>query len=342
MAMTTIGSVGAVTVLAVVSPTIEAFFIWQALVGVLYAITMKSAAWRVIGYSEDIQFHVKELKNIWQFSVGMSGVAISGIILMQLDKVMLSKILSLEDFGRYALAGVIASGLYILLTPAFNVVYPRLSSLVVTEESDKLIDFYRTGTRLLLAALFPIATAAAVFAQEIIYLWTGNHSLALSTAPVVSLFLVGTALNGAMHFPYALQLAFGMTRLPLTINAILVVIMIPTTIFLALNYGAVGGAAAWAILNGIYLVIGTILTHRSLLREVGVKWLLRDVGIPLAISMLVVGVAGREVREMGYSILEEFFIGSGLVLSAFLMTVASSARLRFYTHTSFIRLSKIS
>jgi len=44
-------------------------------------------------------------------------------ILMQLDKVLLSKILSLEDFGRYALAGVVASVLYVLLTPTFNVIY---------------------------------------------------------------------------------------------------------------------------------------------------------------------------------------------------------------------------
>ena len=44
MAMVSIGSVGAVVVLAFVSPTIEAFFIWQASVGLVYAITMRMAA----------------------------------------------------------------------------------------------------------------------------------------------------------------------------------------------------------------------------------------------------------------------------------------------------------
>jgi len=51
----------------------------------------------------------------------------------------------------------------------------------------------------------------------------------------------------AMHFPYALQLAYGMTRLPLLINSILMIALVPMTIFLALRYGAVGGAAAWAL-----------------------------------------------------------------------------------------------
>lgn len=328
MTMVTIGSVGAVAVLAFISPTIEAFFIWQACIGLVYAVSMRWGAWRVIGRVTETRFDINKLKSIWRFSAGMSGVAISAIILMQLDKVLLSRILSLEDFGRYVLAGVVASGLYVLLTPAFNAVYPRLTALVVIGETDRLIDLYRTGTRLLLAVLFPMATVAAVFAEEILFLWTGNSSLASSTAPVVSLFLIGTSLNGAMHFPYALQLAYGMTRLPLTINAILVIVMIPTTIFLALQYGAVGGAMAWAVLNGIYLLIGTRLTHRSLLKGVGSRWLLEDVGMPLVVSLLIVGVVGHKVHESEYSYYLKLFTGTGLALSAFLTIVILSPRLR--------------
>lgn len=335
--MVTFGNLGAVAVLAFVSPTIEAFFIWQACVGFVYAITMRLAAWRVIGRLLDARFDVNELKNIWRFSAGMSGVAVSAIILMQLDKVLLSRILSLEDFGRYALAGMVASGLYILLTPTFNVIYPRLTALVAANETEKLIYLYRSGTRLLLAALFPIAAAAAVFAEEILFFWTGNQALASSTAPVVSLFLIGTALNGAMHFPYALQLAYGMTRLPLTINAILVVVMIPTTIILALRYGAVGGAAAWAILNGIYLFIGTRLTHRSILKGVGLKWLLGDVGMPLGVTLLIVGGIGIKVREWGYSYYAELFIGSVLALCSFLIIVMLSPSLRIAAQTLLTR-----
>ncbi|MDP1620620.1 MAG: oligosaccharide flippase family protein, partial [bacterium] len=126
--MATVGNLGAVAVLAFVSPTIEAFFIWQAGVGLVYAFIMREAAWWVIGRTKHIQFDISALKRIWRFSAGMSGVAVSGIILMQLDKVLLSRILSLEDFGRYALAGVVSSGLYVLLTPTFNVIYPRLSA----------------------------------------------------------------------------------------------------------------------------------------------------------------------------------------------------------------------
>ncbi|MDP2830265.1 MAG: oligosaccharide flippase family protein [Sulfuricellaceae bacterium] len=339
--MATVGNLGAVAVLAFVSPTIEAFFIWQAGVGLVYAIIMRWAAWWVIGRTKNIQFDIFTLKRIWRFSAGMSGVAVSGIILMQLDKVLLSRILSLEDFGRYALAGVVASGLYVLLTPTFNVIYPRLSALVVTGNTEKLIDLYRTGTRLFLAVLFPIATFVAVFAEELLTLWTGNPVLAKNAAPIVSLFLIGTALNGAMHFPYALQLAYGMTRLPLIINAILIIVMTPTTIILALRFGAVGGAAAWALLNSIYLLIGTLLTHRSLLKGIGLKWLLSDVGIPLGLSLLLVGAAGVGIHNATHPNYMKLFIGSGLALFTSLLITLTSPRLIIIVRNSFTRVTKI-
>jgi O-antigen/teichoic acid export membrane protein len=321
MVMATIGSVGAVAVLAFVSPTIEAFFIWQAGVGLVYAATMRRVAWRVIGRLKDIWFDIDKLKQIWRFSAGMSGVAVSGIILMQLDKVMLSRILSLEDFGRYALAGVVASGLYMLLTPTFNVIYPRLSALVVTGETEKLIDLYRSGTRLLSAVLFPIAIAAAVLAEEILSLWTGNPSLASSAAPIVSLLLIGTALNGVMHFPYALQLAYGMTRIPFIITIVLTVILVPMIVYFTLTYGAVGGGLAWLLLNSVYLLFGTWLTHRYLLKGMALEWLIRDVGAPLCISLFVI-LGGWQLIHTDGNRFVNLLLGCGLALIASLVCVS--------------------
>lgn len=326
--MATISNLGAIIVLAFISPSIEAFFTWQACIGLIYASIMRWGAWQVIGRTKGTRFDVDRLKSIWRFSAGMSGIAVSGVILMQLDKVLLSRILSLEDFGRYALAGVVANGLYIILTPTFNVIYPRLSALVATNETKNLITLYRSGTLLFSAVLFPIAIVAAVFSKEILLLWTGNLALSLSTAPIVSLFLIGTALNGAMHFPYALQLAYGMTRLPLMINSILVVIMIPMTTLLAFKFGSVGGAAAWSILNGIYLLIGTWFTHRSLLKGIGLTWLLFDVGVPLCISILIIGGIGHIAHKWGFSSYVELLIGIGLALCSFLIIVMLSPKFR--------------
>mgnify|MGYP001572637190 FL=1 len=52
-------------------------------------------------------------------------------MLTQLDKVILSKMLTLKTFGYYILAGVVGNGLSgVLITPMFNTIFPRFSALV--------------------------------------------------------------------------------------------------------------------------------------------------------------------------------------------------------------------
>lgn len=288
MVMSTLGAVGAVLVLAHVSASIEAFFIWQASVGLVHALTLRWFAWRAIGARTGFRFDLAELRRIGGVTAGMSGVAITGLLLTQGDKLILSKVLSLGTFGQYMLATVIASGLNLILTPAFNLIFPRLSALVL-ESREELVLYYRRGTRILTAALFPLATVAFFFSRDILLLWTGDQGLADAGYPVLRLFLIGSTLNGVMLFPYALQLASGRTRTPITINLVLLVVMFPLTTLLALRYGAIGGAAAWALLNFLYVLLGTWLTHRALLSGVGLRWLVCDVGVPLATTLVFVG-----------------------------------------------------
>jgi len=305
----TLGSFGAVAILAFVSPTLQAFFIWQACVGLAYAITMRWAAWWAIGGREKAVFKLEELKRVWRFSAGMGVVGIFGVILMQLDKLILSKLLSLEEFGGYVLAGVVASSLYVLLTPVFNTIYPKLSALVATGSHDALNDLYRLGTRLLSSVIFPIALVVAFFSEDLIFIWTRDAALALSIGPIVSLLIVGTAINGVMHFPYALQLAFGMVRLPLIITVTLIVIFAPMTITMALFYGAFGGALSWLVLNMVYLCFGTWLTHRYILNGVGFKWFAFDVLLPFLLSLAVVGLGWMLVHVEGDYLLNVLWAG---------------------------------
>ncbi len=323
-----LSSLGAVVVLVFISPTVEAFFIWQACVGAMFAIVIRLIAWKALDSKNKSQeFSIKNLKRVWRFSAGISGVAITGAILIQMDKLLLSKLLTLEDFGRYTLAAVVANGLYIILTPLFNSIYPRMATLIASGEIEKLKSLYKTGTRLFLAALFPIAIIAAVFSRDLLFLWTRNQELANSSSLIVSFFLIGTTLNGVMHFPFALQLAYGETRLPFKINLILMTIMVPMTIFLAQKFGAIGGAGSWATLNLIYVFVGTWLTHKILLKGIGRQWLMGDVLLPLLIASLI-GVLGMFIQSYKLPIFIDLLACVLLVCVSFVITIMVSPQLR--------------
>ncbi len=129
--ISTLGSFGAVFILWKVSPTITAFFTWQIFVSALALLLFMVSLWRSLPPADRPPvFNPNLLRNIWRFAAGMSGISISAIILTQLDKVILSKLLSLEMFGYYTLAGVVSSVVPIMLAgPIFNAVFPRFTSL---------------------------------------------------------------------------------------------------------------------------------------------------------------------------------------------------------------------
>lgn len=330
MAMVTFGSGGAIAILAFVSPTIQAFFVWQALIGLLNVAVVRAAAWRAVridGGERPPRFDAAGLLRIWRFSAGMGVTAVLGTIFLQSDKILLSKIVSLEDLGRYTLAGFAARSLYLFLTPVFGAVYPRLAALHAANDTAQIEALYKSGTRLLMAVIFPLAFFVAVFAKEIFTLWTGNAELAHSVAPVVGLLLLGTALNGAMHFPYALQLAYGQSQLPVVINLILLLVFPAFLIPLSYRYGIVGAAGAWAILNGLYLLLGTWLTHRRLLPGVGLGWLIGDVGLPLSVAATVCGVGGYAIHILDLNSYNRLILGVLLVGLAFLVVIAFTPNL---------------
>lgn len=326
--MVTLGSLGAVVVLALVSPTVEAFFIWQATVGLVYAEAMRRAARRVLGVEKSQQFDWNSLKRVWRFSAGMSVVALSGVIFTQMDKIILSKLLGLAEFGQYMLATLVVSGLYVLVTPFFNVVYPRFSALVANGQTAQLTDFYRLCARVLATVLFPLAMLLVLNAEDLVMVWTGNAGIAAGVAPVIALLATGSALHGIMYLPYALQLAYGETRLPIVITLALIVLLVPLIVLLTLSLGAKGAAMAWLALHVVYLIIGTWLTHRHLLKGIALTWIFQDVGIPFLVTA-VVGLAGSlYIQAMGHTVYGRLVIGVLLALTATILSTGLSSKMR--------------
>jgi O-antigen/teichoic acid export membrane protein len=278
--MITLSTLGAVGCLALISPTVDAFFVWQGIVGLGYALAMRWTAWRIMGRAEVVAFDGRALRSIWRFSASMMALTLAGVIFAQLDKVLLSKFLGLEAFGRYTLASVAVAALGVFVTPFYNAVYPRFCAYFVHEQLNELFALYRSSGRLLAAILFSIAMVLAVFSEDAFQLWTRNPELAHATAPLASLLAIGTAVHGVMYIPHALQLAFGKPFIPLMVNLTLLVVMVPVTIYFAMYYGAFGGALAWLLLHTLYAGLSTWLTDRYIGHSAGVIWFFRDVGIP--------------------------------------------------------------
>jgi len=282
---------GAVLILWLISPTIQAFFSWQIIISLLNTGCFAYYLWKQFPRIEmKPSFQKKLLAGIWRFAAGMSGITVLATILTQVDKVILSKMLPLEMFGYYTLAGVVAMSLFRLIGPVFSAIYPRLTQLVSLVDQEGLKQLYHKSCQLMSVLILPATVVVALFSYEILLIWTQNPVTAEKTHLLVSILICGTALNGLMNIPYGLQLAHGWTRLAFNTNLIAIVILVPIVIFLTRRFGVVGGASGWVILNAGYVLFTIYFMHKRLLPTEKWRWYWQDVGVPLVSSLLIAGL----------------------------------------------------
>lgn len=284
--MATLRGLGALVILWKISPTLQALFIWLVVMSMSQTCLVGLVLWRSLPRTETTStFQSTLLRNTWRFSVGMGGITILGVIITQMDKAILSRMLNLKMFGYYILAGTVATGLYLLVAPISSALHPRFTQLVTVGDEQGLKELYHDSCQFMSVVILPITMVIAFFAREILFLWTGNATTAENTHLILSILIVGTGLNGLVNLPYALQVAYGWTRLAFSLNLVAVIVLTPSIIVLTTLYGAIGAATVWLIFNCGYALIGIQLMHRWLLRGQQWRWYFEDVGLPLVVSL---------------------------------------------------------
>ena len=289
-AMATLRGLGAVGVLVWVSASIEAFFIWQGLVSIATLIILAVTTYASLPRAERAgRFSLDALRGVWRFAGGMIGITFLALLLTQVDKILLSKLLSLSDYGYYTLAAVVAGALYMVITPITQAFYPRLCELHARNDQAALIDTYHKGAQLVSVFGGSVAIVVILFAETFLSVWTQDPDLAQRTATLLSLLMLGNLLNGLMHIPYMSQLAHGWTSLAVRINIVAVAVIVPAILWATPRFGAEGAAWVWVSLNAGYVLIGIHFMYRRILGTEKWRWYAQDVFMPLLAGTSVAG-----------------------------------------------------
>jgi O-antigen/teichoic acid export membrane protein len=285
---------GAVLVLWLLSPTIFAFASWQLTSNALYCFVSRLTLWRTLeGHREEARpnFTWQALRSTWRYALGMTGMAILSTLLIQTDKLAVSKMLPLEMLGYYTLASAVASIPLMLASPIASAVFPRLTGLVATGERINLTRLYHRTCELVSVAVIPASLTSALFAGDFIRAWTGSPIIAQRAGLTASLLLVGQAMQAMTIVPYYLALAHGNIRLNLQVGIASVVVITPLLIVLIMKYGIVGAGMSWVLMNLCSLPPYMYLLHRRFLPTELRTWATRDVTRPLLAALPVVLLA---------------------------------------------------
>jgi len=250
------------------------------------------------------------------------------LLLTQVDKVLLSKLINLESYGYYTLAATIAGSLALISMPITQAIYPKMVEYVAQKKIIELTGLYHQGAQLISILIAPVAAMLIFFGKDIIYLWSGDLSLAAKVAPLLIPLALGSFLNCMVWMPYQLQLAYGWTSFAIKVNVIAVTLLVPAIFLVVPHYGAVGAAWVWALLNFGYVTIGMHYMFKKLLTKEKWSWYRHDV-IKQIISVIVVtAIAKFLINNFVLNNLGKFITYAVVFSSAMLVVAWQSNKIK--------------
>lgn len=265
------------------------FFWHQLIVAVFEVIGLYAMSERLkpnLQKHEHIGWSIQPVKPILKFALTIAFTSSVWVLVTQTDKLILSGILPLTEYGFFTLAVLVAGGILILSSPISNVIMPRMARLHAEGKHDEMIQVYRSSTQIVSVIAGSAAITIAFTAEALLYAWTGDKEIASNAAPILRLYALGNGVLVIAAFPYYLQYALGDLRYHLIGNAITVVTLIPAIIIAATYYGGIGAGWAWLGVNSLYFIAWVGYVHHKLVPDLHFKWFVKDVLLFFLLSIV--------------------------------------------------------
>lgn len=240
------------------------------------------------GPSPGVRSSLAVLKDVLPFAGSLAFTTSVWLLIMNLDKLLLSHFLPLKEYGYFSIAVAVAGGIILLVSPIAQVVQPRLTILFSQGKRAQEIELFRECSQFTAGLMAAVCLNVAIFAEPLLYAWTGDADIAGKARPILFWYALGNGLVGILTLPYLIQHATGNLRLHVVGNIIFGCIQIPAIIYAAWAYGALGTGMVWFFSNAVVLATWTPVVFRRYLTGLYFEWLAKDVLAPWAAASIPV------------------------------------------------------
>lgn len=286
----TIRFVGVIGIFKTLGAAPENFFAYQLVVAAVELAGLAIMTYRLVhrGSVARERFSWKPFLANLSFSLTIAFTATVWLALMQTDRMVLSKTLTLSAYGVFSIAIVAAATVSALGAALGQAVLPRLTKFVAEGDIAGMTTLYRNATQVTCVIAAPVVATLAFFAEPVLRAWTGKPFVAHQAAPILCLYVIGNGWVSLCAFPYYLQYAKGNLRLHLIGNVIQILLVVPVIFLVAKRFGPVGTGAVWALSNGLYFLAYVPIVHSRFFPGNHWKWVLGDI-LPIVLPVTLGG-----------------------------------------------------
>jgi O-antigen/teichoic acid export membrane protein len=245
--------VGGVLVV-LVWPALSTYLIWYASIALLETLVRGGSAWRALKMNrKQVQWEIDELRPAWGLVAGMSGAAWLGALTVQMDKIVLSRMATIEQFGYYTIAATVSAGMLQLVYPLVQAALPRAIQL-----RGEPVALRRLSIKLVRLIALLVGSAALIFITAggwFLDTWLKNPVAAVTVHPLLAVLLVGTGLNAFYNVGYMNWIAKEKIHRVFQVNALALVLSVMLIPLLFTWLGPIGAAFGWLAINLIGFVL---------------------------------------------------------------------------------------
>lgn len=268
------------------------FFGVQILVAAVQTLATRGLVWRLISSpsSRPPSFRSDIVLQVRRFSTGMALTALWAVLMANADRIVLSKVVSTEGLGKYAVAFTASGLLQLGIQPFYRTYFPRYAELVSLGDTAALRNVYFQSCRVMALILIPLGSLGVVFAPQLLRLWLGSQDATITDT--FRLLLIGVTCSGLVWLPAAFQQAHGWTRLHTWMIAAALLVGAPIMVVAIAHFGVAGATAVW-LLHGLSgITVELWLMHRRLLVGELMQWYRSVLVLPLLTGLPLICLSG--------------------------------------------------
>lgn len=286
--------------------------------------------------TRELPIALAELRQHRRFAIGVAGLAALWLATSQADKLALSRVLHLADYGGYSLGVHVASAILVATGPIQAAVLPRLTRLVSSRDERQLDVLYGMATVLTLAISAALFVGILLAGPLVLAFIRPAASLDVPPMDIAAWYAAGNCAVVIVGLSYQLQNARGVLRLHALGTIAQAVIQVPLLVWAAVTKGPLLTAIAFAALNWIFLVAWMPIVHRRFLPGGHARWLRRDLLAPL-VSVALASVVCYTLRAVVDSPVRSAVVASVAAAGTLAIALLSHSGMRRYLRDGLLR-----
>ncbi|MDA8454600.1 oligosaccharide flippase family protein [Acidovorax sp. GBBC 3334] len=229
-------------------PSLATYLAWHMAAGLLETALRGRAAWAATGTRRrDARWQGDVIRQAWPAIAGLAVASGLGALTMQLDKVLLSSLIPIADFGYYVIASSAAGGMLLLTYPLMQAALPR--ALRLKDDPGALQRLYlRLAVAIAVIAASGMAAYTAI-GPLMLRWWLKDAHAAAVVHPLLGWLLAGAILNAFYNIGYTHWLVRGKVHRIFQINLLTGALCLLVIPFMVARFGAVGATSGWLLIN---------------------------------------------------------------------------------------------